>query len=610
MKRLFTSLLVLGTLASTLCSCNGSSNEVADLVVKGTIYTAEKENNGEATAFAVKDGKYIYVGDEQGVNKYIKEGKTQVINNNDGLVIPGATEGHGHFIGVDAMMRQFPGYDVQYFVEPGQKGLKDILKETLQNNPNSKFFISWGLVFHKFTGDPNFDPNKSYAQEIQDIVDELNMDIPVIFFDNAGHQALCNNKVLKEAGLYDFDEKKIIAPPGGTVYLTQDKSAPNGWIGDELVFYTANKVLDFNSIDDKIFQNAVNGGLNELHARGFTNYLDAAVNALNAEKLYKNIKELDTNNNFGLNMASCYIIQKPNVNELHAKIDEAKALGDSYKTDHFNPHNIKLWIDGVTESRTGWVSKPYPNPISEDFKYGNKIWTKEEIKDIVTYSNKNNLQVHSHTFGDEAVSATIDAYIYSDGLYGRFNYNSLGHVRNIKHEDIDRCAINKISIAENLVWHNSGIPEGPDYETYYKMASDLMPEGFWETGYPMKSLLHAGINVTSSTDAPAAEAIKGNIQNIIEVATTGMDPNMDTRAFGISELLTVKEALECLTINGAKQLGIDDKCGSIKVGKNADFVVLDRNFLHYAELEDLRTIHNVNIESVYFEGKKVFPKNN
>lgn len=610
MKRLFTSLLVLGTLASTLCSCNNSTNEIADLVVKGTIYTAEKENNGEATAFAVKDGKYIYVGDEQDVNKYIIEGKTQVINNENGLVIPGATEGHGHFIGVDAMMRQFPGYDAQYFVEPGQKGLKDILKETLQNNPNSKFFISWGLVFHKFTGNPNFDPNKSYAQEIQDIVDELHMDIPVIFFDNAGHQALCNNKVLKEAGLYDFDEKKIIAPPGGTVYLTQDKTAPNGWIGDELVFYTAKKVLDFTSVSDDLFKTAVTDGANELHARGFTNYLDAAINALNADKLYKNIKELDANNKLGLNMASCYIVQKPDINNIHGKIDDAKSLADSYKTNHFNPHNIKLWIDGVTESRTGWVSKEYPNPISEEFKYGNKIWTKEEIKDIVTYSNKNNLQVHSHTFGDEAVSATIDAYIYSDSLYGRFNYNSLGHVRNIKHEDIDRCARNKISIAENLIWHNSGIPEGENYDSIFEQYSKILPDGFWETGYPMKSLLDAGINVTSSTDAPAAEAIKGSIQNIIEVATTGMDPNMETRAFGISELLSVKEALQCLTINGAKQLGIEDKCGSIKVGKNADFVILDKNFLHYVELEDLRTIHNTNVEYVYFEGNKVFPINN
>ena len=607
MKKLFVSYLMIASLTGILCSCNSSTHEIADLVVKGTIYTAEQENNGEATAFAVKNGKYIYVGDKNGINQYIKEGTTTVINNEDGLVIPGATEGHGHFIGVDAMMRQFPGYDVQYFVEPGQKGLKDILKETLQSKKDSKFFISWGLKFADFTSDPNFEKNKSYAQEIQDIVNELNMDIPVIFFDNAGHQALCNNKVLKEAGLYDFDKKEIIAPPGGTVYLTEDKSAPNGWIGDELVFYTANKVLDFNNVSDNIFQNAVNDGLNELHARGFTNYLDAAINALNAEKLYKNIKELDIHNKFGLNMASCYIIQKPNVNELHSKIDEAKNLGYLYKTSHFDPYNIKLWIDGVTESRTGWVSKEYPNPISEEFKYGNKIWTKEEIKDIVTYSNKNDLSVHSHTFGDEAVSATIDAYIYSDGLLGQFNYNSLGHVRNIKHEDIDRCARNKISIAENLVWHNSGILEGPDYESMYRYASGIMPEGFWETGYPMKSLLDAGINVTSSTDAPAAEAIKGNIQNIVEVATTGMDPNMETRSFGISELLTVKEALQCLTINGAKQLGIEDKCGSIKVGKNADFVILDKNFLHYQTMAELRTIHNTNVEYVYFEGNKVYP---
>ena len=103
MKRLFTSLLVLGSLISTLCSCSNSSSEIADLVVKGTIYTAENENNGEASAFAVKDGKYIYVGDEEGANKYIKEGSTTIIKNEDGLIIPGATEGHGHFIGIDAI---------------------------------------------------------------------------------------------------------------------------------------------------------------------------------------------------------------------------------------------------------------------------------------------------------------------------------------------------------------------------------------------------------------------------------------------------------------------------------------------------------------------------
>ena len=136
----------------------------------------------------------------------------------------------------------------------------------------------------------------------------------------------------------------------------------------------------------------------------------------------------------------------------------------------------------------------------------------------------------------------------------------------------------------------------------------LYPEGSYFTGYPMKSLLDAGVLVSSSTDAPCGETIKGTIQNIIEVATTGIAPTYNYHVYNPDELISVREVLDCLTINGAKQIGIDDKCGSIKVTKNADFVILDKNFLDFTELEDLKTIHEANIEYVYFEGSKVFPK--
>ena len=45
----------------------------ADLVVYGKIFTSE--GNKIADAFAVKDGKFIYVGDKNGVEKFIEEGK-------------------------------------------------------------------------------------------------------------------------------------------------------------------------------------------------------------------------------------------------------------------------------------------------------------------------------------------------------------------------------------------------------------------------------------------------------------------------------------------------------------------------------------------------------
>ena len=80
------------------CSDASSSVTVADTVVYGKIYTANA-NREYVEAFAVKDGKYVYVGTEDGVQSYIKDGTTKVVDYRDkGIIMPGATEGHGHYI--------------------------------------------------------------------------------------------------------------------------------------------------------------------------------------------------------------------------------------------------------------------------------------------------------------------------------------------------------------------------------------------------------------------------------------------------------------------------------------------------------------------------------
>ena len=53
-----------------------AASQRADLVVYGKIFTAE--GNQMVEAFAVKDGKYVYVGDKAGAEAYIENGKTEV----------------------------------------------------------------------------------------------------------------------------------------------------------------------------------------------------------------------------------------------------------------------------------------------------------------------------------------------------------------------------------------------------------------------------------------------------------------------------------------------------------------------------------------------------
>ena len=67
------------------------------------------------------------------------------------------------------------------------------------------------------------------------------------------------------------------------------------------------------------------------------------------------------------------------------------------------------------------------------------------------------------------------------------------------------------------------------------------------------------------------------------------------------ERMNIEEMIIGYTINGAKQLGVEDKKGSIEAGKDADFLVFDKDLLK-AEQEGFS--YNKPSE-VYFGGKKM-----
>lgn len=75
---------------------DAKNNTEADLVVYGKIFTSE--NNKIVESFAVKDGKYVYVGDKAGVKAFIKKGTTEIIDySGKGLVMPSCGNGHAHY---------------------------------------------------------------------------------------------------------------------------------------------------------------------------------------------------------------------------------------------------------------------------------------------------------------------------------------------------------------------------------------------------------------------------------------------------------------------------------------------------------------------------------
>jgi len=63
----------------------------------------------------------------------------------------------------------------------------------------------------------------------------------------------------------------------------------------------------------------------------------------------------------------------------------------------------------------------------------------------------------------------------------------------------------------------------------------------------------------------------------------------------------LRTAIEAITIDGAWQLHMDDKIGSLEVDKKADFVILDENPFNVPK----ENIHLINVVGTYVNGQKV-----
>lgn len=88
MLKLLSCLVMACAILGTCMLASGSEKPAADLVVYGKIFTSE--NDQLAEAFAVKDGKYVYVGDRNGAGAFVENGKTEVLDyTGKGLVMPG-----------------------------------------------------------------------------------------------------------------------------------------------------------------------------------------------------------------------------------------------------------------------------------------------------------------------------------------------------------------------------------------------------------------------------------------------------------------------------------------------------------------------------------------
>ena len=565
-----------------------SCNKAADIVVLGTIHTAE-EDNPIVEAIAVKDGKFIYVGDSAGVKAYIKEGVTQVIDHRGkGMVMPGCFDGHAHYMMTISLANMKGGL---LFVH--EDGKAEILKKVdaatrEAANAGKHCLMGFGWDFYTIMmTDPG---NRITLAEL----DAVSHGVSVALFDSGGHNMLCNSECFRRCGIIDDKGNVLISKIEGGLLELDEKGFPTGFINERVTGYPMRMggLIPDEIIDEEVASIALEKSQQLLLSTGYVSYMEGWSNAYHPSKFYEVANRFDKEGKLKMLLSMSYEVE-PWQKDMSAQIDSLVSLREKYGTGHVRPQYLKVFMDGVVEATTGSMYKPYKSGV-----VFNSHWSVDHLADVTRECNAKDITVHTHTMGDKAIAEVTDAYIKGgDGMHR----NCLVHLRNPRKEDYQRFAENNIACAAGITWHVID-------ELTLAVLPDYLDEDYVLHGYPIKSFFDAGIKVSSHTDYPANGTSPQDPFGIMEVAVTGQMiypyTGKPTPLFDTEELITLEQALQALTINGAWQLGLENERGSIKVGKYADFVLADKDVFNCPVTD----IHNTKVVSTWFEGEKVYPQ--
>ncbi len=548
----------------------------ADRIIKNAkVFTSDK-NNPCATALAVKDGKFIYVGDEAGLSAY--EG--EVCDLGGGFVMPGILDSHVHV----TMPVGFDYADIGKRIEcNGKQDCLNIISDYIRENPGEKRY--------KFLMEKKFLNGEDIEKED---LDAICPDAELQIQEGEGHSIWVNSKILERHGITDNTPDPV---PGLAFYVRKNGHITgNMFEGSTEVPIILDEMMKLT--DDQI-DASIKRWIDFSVNAGVCCVFDAGIpgDPEFHEKVYKRLCELDKEGKLPVYIDGSYVVTS--YREAEKGLEELKRFRKEYNTEHLKVHTMKIFMDGTKKIHTAAMVTPY----EDTHTLGSTAFSAEELAELLEKLNEENLDLHLHTVGERASRVVLDGVeLVKKKLKDDFHVKvTCAHLE--IQDDSDLKRFSELGVIANFTpyWHC----ENP------ALSYGLLGKERAEKQYRCKTLWDSGALVTWSSDNIAF------IDFVTWSPYLGMEIGMTRKASektrvpnyeksGIvcppeSERMSIEKMILGYTINGAKQLGIDDKKGSISVGKDADFLVFDKDLLS-AEKEGFS--YNKPRE-VYFSGKKL-----
>jgi predicted amidohydrolase YtcJ len=235
-------------------------------------------------------------------------------------------------------------------------------------------------------------------------------------------------------------------------------------------------------------------------------------------------------------------------------------------------------VDGSFSERTMALSTPYPG-VNPPYK-GNVTETQEDLNAWIEKVHRAGIQVNCHANGDVAIDMFLTAVERAQRIAPRPN----------SRPKITHCTL----INEELVRRIKALDAIPAmFTTYAYYNSDkfvFYGEDMMKRSMAYRTFLDAGVHAAAGSDfSPGPFAPLMGMQGMVT------RKGWDGKTWGTNQRITVDEALQVNTINGAYASFEENIKGSITAGKLADFVVLaeDPHTVDPEKIKDIRIVRTV-----------------
>jgi hypothetical protein len=566
MRRLvLVAVLVVAGWASTWNVARSAAQAAppADFVLlNGKILTVDPRDS-IAQAVAITGGKIVAVGSNDEVRTRIG-GATRQIDLHGRTATPGLIDTHVHFSEVDTL----------YSVDLSDVSITQI-SDALKRVADQVAKMKPGEWVRGRGWDEGKLAERRYITAAD--LDRVAPNNPVWLTHTTGHYGVANSYALKMAEV----SKETKDPPAGTI----DRDAtgnPTGVLKEAATSLVTRSIPAFTRDQQK---QGLLTLIKDFNKEGMTAAKDPGISQQKWELYQELLKEgALTVRMFALWAGARRVEDNPQVlARVRANPRPPDSLGDGTLLSG----GVKMYMDGSGGARTAWMHEDWNKNFTEKDtgNVGYPATPPEVYRRIVTDLHNGGIHVSTHAIGDRAIDWVVDTY--AQALAAK-------PTRGLRHGIIhdNTPTDHAIEVTARLQREfDAGYPEAQAEFMWWigdNYAANLGPARGRRLS-PLKTFLDKGIRWAGGSDYavtpfPARYGIWASVARRTLNGTYGATP------FGLEEAVDVRTALRSYTIWAAHQLFLDDRIGSIEVGKDADLAVWERDMytVPTAELKDLK----------------------